>query len=131
MKRLMKYGTCLLMLTVNVCLMANTGTSTSTSTSAGSLAAAKTLKIDRRLSADGKACITCHQQVSPGQVADWGRQSPRPCRYLLHRLPSGAGGCPPRYPACQCDRYPRCMSLRWSLPRCAADVTWTPRRSST
>ncbi len=41
------------------------------STSPGSLATARTLKIDRNLSEEGKACITCHQQVSPGQVADW------------------------------------------------------------
>jgi hypothetical protein len=36
-----------------------------------SVAGVKTLKIDRGLSEEGKACITCHQQTSPGQVADW------------------------------------------------------------
>ena len=45
--------------------------STLASTSAGSLADVKTLKISRELSEEGKACITCHQQVSPGQVSDW------------------------------------------------------------
>ena len=35
-----------------------------------SLAGVKTLKIDRGLSEDGKACITCHQQTTPGHVAD-------------------------------------------------------------
>ena len=36
-----------------------------------SIAPVKTLQINRDLSEEGKACITCHQQVSPGQVADW------------------------------------------------------------
>ena len=36
-----------------------------------SVASVKTLKIDRGLSEDGKACITCHQKTTPGQVADW------------------------------------------------------------
>ena len=36
-----------------------------------SIAPVKTLKINRDLSEEGKACITCHQQVSPGQVSDW------------------------------------------------------------
>lgn len=40
-------------------------------TSPGSLAAVKTLKVDRGLSEEGKACISCHQQISPGPVADW------------------------------------------------------------
>ncbi len=40
-------------------------------TSAGSMAAVKTLKIDRGLSEEGKACIDCHKENTPGQVADW------------------------------------------------------------
>ncbi len=43
----------------------------SASTSSGSLAAVKTLQVDRHLSEDGKACISCHRDVTPGQVADW------------------------------------------------------------
>ena len=40
-------------------------------TSAGSLAQVKTLKVDRGLSEQGKSCITCHSQETPGPVADW------------------------------------------------------------
>lgn len=40
-------------------------------TSPGSLADVKTLQIDRGLSEEGKKCISCHQNTSPGQVADW------------------------------------------------------------
>jgi hypothetical protein len=39
--------------------------------SMGGMAQVKTLQIDRRLSEDGRSCIDCHRQVSPGQVADW------------------------------------------------------------
>lgn len=39
--------------------------------SAGDLAQVKTLKMTRDLSEIGQECITCHQQESPGQVADW------------------------------------------------------------
>jgi len=40
-------------------------------TSPGSLAAVKTLKVERGLTAEGKECISCHQRETPGQVADW------------------------------------------------------------
>ena len=36
-----------------------------------SIAPVKTLKVNRDLTEEGRACITCHQQVSPGQYADW------------------------------------------------------------
>jgi hypothetical protein len=35
--------------------------------SAISIAPVKTLKIERELSEEGRACITCHQQVSPAR----------------------------------------------------------------
>ena len=40
-------------------------------TTMGGMAQVKTLQIDRRLSEDGRSCIDCHRQFSPGQVADW------------------------------------------------------------
>lgn len=40
-------------------------------TSMGSLANVRTLQVDRHLSEDGKACISCHRERTPGQVADW------------------------------------------------------------
>ncbi|MEH6571116.1 MAG: multiheme c-type cytochrome, partial [Halioglobus sp.] len=63
MKHLLRPGLALFFLCASGLLFAGT--------SAGSLATVKTLKIDRGLSAEGKACITCHQQNTPGQVADW------------------------------------------------------------
>jgi hydroxylamine dehydrogenase len=63
MKVLLRSCLTLLLLALSPALLANT--------SAGSLATAKTLHVDRGLSAEGKACITCHRQVTPGQVADW------------------------------------------------------------
>ena len=63
MKQLLKHGLILALLTLSPCLLAES--------SAISVAAVKTLKIDRGLTEEGKACITCHQQTTPGQVADW------------------------------------------------------------
>jgi len=63
MKRMLTTGISLLLLAACPALLAQT--------SPGSLATAKTLKIDRGLSEEGKACITCHQLTAPGQVADW------------------------------------------------------------
>jgi hydroxylamine dehydrogenase len=63
MKRVLHNLAALLLLLASPLLLAET--------SAGSLANVKTLKVDRGLSADGKACITCHQNTTPGQVADW------------------------------------------------------------
>ena len=40
-------------------------------TSPGNLAQVKALHVDRNLSEEGKACISCHRDVTPGQVADW------------------------------------------------------------
>ncbi|MAT91470.1 MAG: beta-ketoacyl-ACP synthase [Halioglobus sp.] len=40
-------------------------------TSMGSLANVKTLQVDRHMSEEGKACIRCHRETTPGQVADW------------------------------------------------------------
>lgn len=37
----------------------------------GGMAAVKTLKVERGLTEEGKACIGCHQTLTPGQVADW------------------------------------------------------------
>ena len=37
----------------------------------GGMAQVKTLQIDRRLSEEGRSCIDCHRQVTPGHVADW------------------------------------------------------------
>ena len=62
MKRLIQVGLSVAMLGVAALSLADT---------AISIAQVKTLKINRDLSEEGKACITCHQQVSPGQVADW------------------------------------------------------------
>lgn len=62
MKRFLKFGLAVAMLGVATLSLADTSMS---------IAPVKTLKINRDLSEEGKACITCHQQVSPGQVADW------------------------------------------------------------
>ncbi len=56
-------------LLASICL-AITAT-TQAQTSPGSLATVKTLQVNRHLSEEGKACIDCHREVSPGQVADW------------------------------------------------------------
>ena len=64
MKHLLGKGIILLLLSFSSWVLAEEST-------AISVATVKTLKIDRGLSADGKACITCHQNVTPGQVADW------------------------------------------------------------
>jgi hypothetical protein len=63
MKHLLHLGTALLVLTVSPLLQAQS--------TAMNVAGARTLKIDRGLSEEGRACITCHQQITPGQVADW------------------------------------------------------------
>ena len=63
MKHLLQWGMPLLVLALSPLLQAQS--------TALNVASAKTLKIDRGLSEDGRACITCHQQTTPGQVADW------------------------------------------------------------
>ena len=40
-------------------------------TTALDIASVKTLKIERSMTEEGRACITCHQQTTPGQVEDW------------------------------------------------------------
>ena len=62
MKRLLGYGFILVLCTLSPWTLAES--------SAISVAGVKTLKIDRGLSVEGKACITCHQQITPGHVAD-------------------------------------------------------------
>ena len=62
MKRLIQGGLATFVLAAAALSLADT---------AISVAPVKTLRIDRDLSVEGKACITCHQQVTPGQVADW------------------------------------------------------------
>ena len=54
-----------------------------------SIAAVKTLKIDRGLSAEGKACITCHQQTDTRAGCGLERQPPRSRGHFLYRLPPG------------------------------------------
>ena len=63
MKPLLKYGFTLLCLALSPWLLAES--------SAISVANAKTLKIERGMTEEGRACITCHQQTTPGQVEDW------------------------------------------------------------
>ena len=52
-------------------LLFSLGVQVSAESTAMNVATVKTLKIDRGLSEEGRACITCHQQTTPGQVADW------------------------------------------------------------
>ena len=63
MKPLLKYGFTLLWLTLSPCLLAES--------SAIDVANAKILKIERGMTEEGRACISCHQQTTPGQVEDW------------------------------------------------------------
>lgn len=63
MKNLMRSCVALLLLIVVPVVLGET--------SVGSLATVKTLKMERGLSTEGKACITCHRDVTPGQVVDW------------------------------------------------------------
>ena len=63
MRRLLRFCLPLLLLSASPLVLAES--------TALSIAGVKTLKIERGLSAEGKACITCHQQITPGQVADW------------------------------------------------------------
>ncbi len=63
MRRLLQFCLPLLLLSASPLVLAES--------TALSIAGVKTLKIERGLSAEGKACITCHQQTTPGQVADW------------------------------------------------------------
>ena len=63
MKRALLAGVGLLVFSISPLLWAES--------TAMSVAGVKTLKIDRGLSEEGRACITCHQQTPPGQVADW------------------------------------------------------------
>jgi hypothetical protein len=51
--------------------LACSGAASAQSTAMGGMANVKTLKIDRRLSEEGRGCIDCHRQVAPGHVADW------------------------------------------------------------
>jgi hydroxylamine dehydrogenase len=62
MKILMKLGLCAMVASVAAAALGET---------ALSIAPVKTLQIDRNLTAAGKACITCHQERTPGQVSDW------------------------------------------------------------
>ena len=64
MRHLLGKGIILVLLSFSSWVLAEESTAISVPT-------VKTLKIDRGLSEDGKACITCHQNVTPGQVADW------------------------------------------------------------
>ena len=64
MKRLLILGLAIL------CLHASPWASAQDST-ALDVARVKTLKIERNLTEEGRACITCHQQTTPGQVEDW------------------------------------------------------------
>ena len=63
MNRPMQWGLALFMLTLSSMALAES--------TAINVPGVKTLKIERGLSEEGRACITCHQQVTPGQVADW------------------------------------------------------------
>jgi hydroxylamine dehydrogenase len=63
MKHLPGFGFTLVLLMLSPLLLAESN--------ALSLANVKTLKIDRGITEEGKACITCHQQTTPGHVADW------------------------------------------------------------
>ena len=58
MRRLLQFCLPLLLLSASPLVLAESA--------ALSIAGVKTLKIERGLSAEGKACITCHQQTTPG-----------------------------------------------------------------